>query len=153
MAARQLTDSLKECFRREIKQAPFQVVMYALRIGDARHRGRRKNLLHLGREIECAAKQRIVERFDAEAIPRAEQPLLRAIPECEAPHSVKMLEALIAPLLVRAQDHFGVGPGSKAMSTALELYADLLVVVNLAVESDRVRTVFNFHRLVSSRGN
>src|SRR5206468_9908622 len=54
-----------------------------------------------------------------------------------------------APLLVGVDDRFGVGPGPVAMAAALQVAADLAVVVNLAVEDDPDGTVFIRRRLLT----
>src|SRR5262245_43738105 len=47
-------------------------------------------------------------------------------------------------------DHFGVATGSKAVSLALQISAQLLKVVDFAVENDLNRAVFIANRLITS---
>src|SRR5919201_1617139 len=54
----------------------------------------------LAREGEAAIRVAEVERLDAEAVARAEEAPSAAVPECECPHAVEALDALVAPLEV-----------------------------------------------------
>src|SRR5215813_3076176 len=95
----------------------------------------------------------VVEGFYAEAIAGAEKALLRVIPNGEGPHAVKVLQTLLAPFLVSANDYFGICVATKRDSGLLQFFADFFVVIDLSVERDRVRTVLCLHRLISRGRN
>ncbi len=57
------------------------------------------------------------------------------------------MDAVVAPLLVRVHDGFGVGPGAVPVAVRLELRAEVGVVVDLAVEDDLHRAVLVAERL------
>ena len=103
--------------------------------------------LQLAREREPPAVPRVVERLHAEAVARAEEPLPRAVPQRERPHPVEPAHAVVAPLLVRADDHLGVGLRAEPMAAALQLAAQLAVVVDLAVVHQLQRSVVARERL------
>src|SRR6185436_11995071 len=56
-----------------------------------------------------------------------------------------------APLFVRVHDDFGVGVRGKAVAGGFEIPAELLEVVDLAVEDDRDAAVLVVDRLMSGR--
>ena len=61
-----------------------------------------------------------------------------------------MVENIRPPLLVTVNDHFGVGACVKTMAALLELGAQFLEIVNLAVEDDPDRFFGVRHRLVTA---
>src|SRR6185369_11583066 len=68
--------------------------------------------------------------------------------ECE--HAVDAREDAFPPLLVAAQKHFAVRRRAEAVPEALELAAELLESIDLAVVSQPDRAVFVRHRLVAA---
>ncbi len=60
---------------------------------------------------------------------------------------LKRSHAVVAPLLVRAEDHLGVGLRAEAVPARLELAAQLAVVVDLAVVHEPQRAVVARERL------
>ena len=93
--------------------------------------------------------QRPVERLDAEAIAREQQPPPRRVPDREREHAAEALDAVVAPLLVGVDDRFGVGARAVAVAGRFELRPDVGVVVDLAVEDDPDRAVFVRQRLLA----
>ena len=96
----------------------------------------RQQRLDLGREIERAVDARMVERLDAEAIARHEQPAPGGIPKREREHAAQLFHATLAPLLVSGEDHFRVGSGGEPVLA--QLLAQFDEVVDLAVVGDDV---------------
>ena len=92
----------------------------------------------------------VVERLDAEPVAGEEELGLLAVGDREREHADEMVDDCRAPLLVAAQDHFGVGVvGDEPVALRLELAAQLLVVVDLAVEDEREVPVVGEERLVA----
>ena len=79
---------------------------------------------------------RPVERLDAQAIAREQQPPARRVPDREREHAAQVLDAGVAPLLVGVDDRLGVGARAVAVAGGFELGPDVGVVVDLAVEDD-----------------
>ena len=108
---------------------------------------RRQQCLDLGAEDEPAARARVDERLDAEAVAREEQAPLGAVPDRQGPHAVESLHDVLAPGRVAAQHDLRVAAGAKAMARRLELVPQLRRVEDLAVVDDRERAVLDRHRL------
>jgi hypothetical protein len=111
--------------------------------------GRRAAEAHRGRQLEqallLAAEEHAVraggheERLDAERVARAEQHPLPAVPDQEREHAAQPADRGRPPVVVGGDDGLGVALGAEAGAVAGgELGAQLRVVVDLAVENDRV---------------
>src|SRR5438445_6218254 len=107
----------------------------------------RAERLELAREHEPPVRVSVVERLYPEAVARAEQRSPRPVPERESPHAVEELDTPLAPLLVRAKDHLGVGRAAEAVPVPFKLAAQLAVVVDLAVVNELERPVLRPKRL------
>src|SRR5256885_16494818 len=83
----------------------------------------------------------------AEAVTREQQPLAVRVPQCEREHSAQAIDDAFAPLAVRGKDDLGVGPCREGMSAPLQLGAQGVEVVDLAVEDDRQAAVRVVHGL------
>src|SRR6185503_11507991 len=105
---------------------------------DARriHAGRNDGL-DFRREHDLLAVGPLVERLDAETIARGHQAPARPVVDHERPHAVETADAIEPPLVVGAQEHFGVAARAEAITVLNELFAELEVVVDLAIEDDR----------------
>src|SRR5579859_548876 len=92
----------------------------------------------------------VIQRLDADAVAHKPQLPLVRIPKCNGKHAAKAMQAIYAPLLKSVQDDFRIGVVClpAVASDALELSADLGVVVDLTVEDHLQRPVFVAHRLV-----
>src|SRR5947208_324783 len=105
--------------------------------------------LDFGSERHAAVMNAVVEGLDPDAI--ANQPELPGwfLPQAECEHSAKTGQTIDAPFFERMKDDLGVGvirlPAMPAGLT--ELGAEVVVVVDLAVVSDRERIVLVRHRL------
>ena len=80
--------------------------------------------LDLGSEEQPVAGHRPVERLDAEAVAREQQPPPRRVPDREREHAAQVLDARVAPLLVGVDDRLGVGARPVAMAGRFEPRAD-----------------------------
>jgi len=109
--------------------------------GDDRFRLRRK--------ADPGALDGVAERLDREAVAREDEPPFTLVPERERPHAVEALEAVGTPRRIRVEDDLGVGLRAEASATALEVAAELDVVVDLAVVGDPEAPLGEAHRLVT----
>ena len=82
------------------------------------------------------AERRIVERLDADPVPRQDEPPAGGIEERDREHPSQLLDEALAPLLVEMDDHFGVRARREAVAAGLEALAQEPMVVDLAVEND-----------------
>ena len=106
--------------------------------------------LELGAEEQRAVvEQRVVQRLDAQPVPRHEQRLLVAVPQREGEHAAKALHAGFAPLLPGVDDDLGVALGVEAVAGGLQFGNQFLVVVDLAVEDHDHRAVLVEQRLLA----
>src|SRR5262245_59216820 len=108
-----------------------------------------KQRLQLRGEDELAVPRCVVQRLDAEAIACEQYPTLPAVPDGEGEHAPQMLHAPGAEILVKVHDGFGVTRRPQLVASGFEQIAQLLVVVDLAVEHDPNGSVFVRNRLVA----
>src|SRR2546430_1532752 len=127
-----LLNPAKKRFARVVDQPMLEKVAHNSLVRDERHIVGSERL-ELARERETASVDAVVERFDAEAISRAEELPPLAIPQGKGPHPIEPFDAVLPPMLVRCENHLGIGPRSKAMSVGPELAPELEVVVDLSV--------------------
>ena len=113
------------------------------------HRGVAQDGAHLGAEDESLGQRRVQQRLDAEPVPREHELAAAAVPDGEGEHPVQARHAGRALLLVEVQDRLGVGPRAVRVALGLELGAQRLVVVDLAVVGDPDGPVLVGHRLVA----
>ncbi len=92
------------------------------------------------------------ERLFAEAVARHEEVLAARVPDRKREHPAQALDAALAPMLVRAQQHLGVGIEREAAAERLELASQLAKVVDLAVERQDQAGVVGAHRLARALG-
>ena len=97
--------------------------------------------LDLRRVHERAVHLRIVEGLDAEMVARAEQLLLVLVPDHESEHATYALQQIHTPLLIAVQQHLGVAFGGEGVSGRDQFLTQRLIVVDLAVEGDDLRTI------------
>ena len=73
------------------------------------------------------------------------------VPERDAEHAAQVLDEVHAVLFVQVDDRFGVGLSRQAVALAHEVGADVLIVVDLAVEDDPDAPILVRNRLVPRR--
>ena len=113
-----------------------QEAHHGLVVGPRLQAGVGKQRFDLGGEDERPRGRGIIERLDPEAVAGAEQPAPRTVPHGEREHAVEPRETVLTPPPVGLQQHLGVGARGEAVPQRLELGAQLLMVVDLAVEYD-----------------
>ena len=91
----------------------------------------------------------VVERLDPEAVAREHEPPPARVPDRDGEHAAQALGEAVAVLLVEMEQHFGVAVRAEVMPGALELAAQLAVVVDLAVLDDVQGAVLVRDRLVA----
>jgi hypothetical protein len=105
--------------------------------------------LELGRERDSPGPPGDVERLYPQAVAREQQALGRGIPDRKGEHAAQLRDAVRAELLVEVEDGLGVAVGAQHVPAGYEPAAQLLVVVDLAVEDDRFGAVFVEDRLLA----
>src|SRR3989338_6359219 len=93
-----------------------------------------------------------VEGLDADTVAGEEELTLLRVVDSEREHAVQLAEDFLPPLLEAQEQHFGIGLRSERVAEAGELSLDLLEIVDLSVEYDRISPVDCFHRLMPPRG-
>ena len=104
----------------------------------------------LGREAQLAADVPVVERLDPVAVAREHEAAARGVPDRDREHPAQPLGEAGAVLLVEMDEHLGVGVRAEGVPGALELVAQLGVVVDLAVLDDDDAAVLVRDRLVAA---
>ncbi len=88
--------------------------------------------------------------FDAEAVAHHRQLLFRIVPEGKRKHATQLgQQAVDAPLLIAAQNHFGISMGAETMAERFQLRTDLAEVVDAAVEDQPDLPVIGEHGLIA----
>src|SRR5439155_534712 len=103
----------------------------------------------LGGERQADALRSVVERLDPEAVARQDEPTLPTIPDRDSEHAPQPLGKSVAQLLVEVHEHLRVALRAEPMARALQLGAQLPVVVELAVLDDVHGAVLVRERLVA----
>jgi hypothetical protein len=149
VARRQLEDTLKERFIRVVDESPFQKAVDRFGIGRAGKSGSQQNLFDLGAKQEPGAHGGKVEGLHTKTVSGAKKPSFFAVPESEAPHAVKALQAVLIPLLLSPQQNFCVAPGVEGIPKRFQLLPDFFVVVDFSVKYDAISAIFDGHRLIA----
>ena len=109
--------------------------------------------------LDLAAEQQIavgglivVERLDAEDVTRAKELAGAHVVHHEAVHATQAIDQTLSPLLIAVHEDLGVGVAVERVPRGLELGAELLKVVDLAVEHHEDRAVLVAHGLGASLG-
>ncbi|HMJ54924.1 MAG TPA: hypothetical protein VK540_22765, partial [Polyangiaceae bacterium] len=103
---------------------------------DFRRESRCDQCLDLGAEAELTRSPCIKERLLAGAISREKKPSSWIVPDTQRKHPIKARNDAFAPCPVSLDDDFSVGTGPKGVAARLELAAELMVIVDLAIERD-----------------
>ena len=101
--------------------------------------------------MQCALVLRVEEGLHAEAVARGEQALVAGVPDDEGELAAQAVEALGAEVLVQVEGDLTVGLRAEAVAARLELRAQPLEVIELAVVHDHQRAVLVGDRLVARR--
>ena len=120
------------------------------KVGRARDGRVLQQRLGLGAERHPARHTREIERLDAEPVAGEHQPAAARVPQGDGEHAVEVGQEIEPAVLVEMDDDLGVGMiGGEAVAGALELLAQLDVIVDLAVEDDGDRLVLVEDRLLA----
>src|SRR5688572_23530266 len=119
-------------------------------VDGARHVPELQDWLQLGGKHELIPAVRVIQRLDAEAVASEEELLPPLVPDGERKHPAQPIDTACAEVFVEVDDRFGVTAGLKRVAAALEIAAQLAVVVDLAVEDNPDRPVFVRDRLMTA---
>ena len=100
---------------------------------------------------QFAVADAVVERFDAEAIARQEQPFLITVPNRDREHPVATLQGLDTVERELVQQHLGIRLRVENASAPFEFRAKFQVIINLAIIDDVIAPVVAAHRLCAAR--
>ena len=107
--------------------------------------------LELRGEGDSPGGRDVVQRLDAEAVARQEERAGAGVPDRAGEHATQPFHDLGPQLFVQVHDRFGVAMSADHVPARDQSRPQLAVVVDLAVEYDRVRAVFGGHRLPPAR--
>ena len=93
----------------------------------------------------------VEQRLDAEAVPKQMQLPRRPVPQGNRKHPDEAGDSVGPPLRERRKNHLGISRSRKAMSERLQLSADLLEVVDFAVEDHHPGLATRHHGLMPQR--
>src|SRR5262249_30018723 len=93
----------------------------------------------------------VIQGFDSQAVPGDEQRALQAIPDGKREHSVQSLQTPGAPGAIRLNQGLGIRM-SPPSARGIELWTQLQVVVDFAVEDNDAAPVARAHRLSTAVG-
>src|SRR5204862_7104776 len=136
VARRQLRDALEDRAPGR-RVAEGRVVLERGGVERATHGGVQQQRLGLGGEHEQTVAMPVVERLLAEAVTRQEEPPPSRVPHREGEHAAQPVDARLAVLLPRAQQHLGVDERGVSAAAGLQLAEKVAAVEDLAVEYGR----------------
>ena len=105
----------------------------------------------LRREAQLVAAVPVVERLDPVAVAREHEAAPPRVPDRDREHPAQPLGEAEPVLLVEVDERLGVAARAELVPGALELAAELRVVVDLAVLDDDAASVLVRDRLVAVR--
>ena len=113
------------------------------------HAGRSQDRLHFRTEQKARSDLRPVERFHAEAIPGEHKTAFDPIPDRKGEHSVEARQRRKAPFGEGGKQHLGIRARPEATAERLQLRAQLLEIVELAIVDHDKAPVGRRHRLAA----
>src|SRR5262245_55746877 len=136
--------------RRHIEIA--QVVIERVCVDRTVELRQRHQRLQLRRERKDTTAMEIVEWLDAEAVADERKTMFLSIPNADGEHADESAYGpRHAPTLKGPKYYLGVRASSKTMTLSSHRLSDLAIVVDLAVEHQRVSAGLRLHRLVPCR--
>ena len=105
--------------------------------------------LQLRREDQRIAVRIIIKRLDPHPVPDQIQALCLPVEEREGEHAVEPLHGIDAPLLIGAEDDFGIGPRPKAVPLPFQLFSQFEIVIDFSVEAHDGAATLRVHRLTA----
>jgi hypothetical protein len=91
-----------------------------------------------------------VERLDAKAVAAQDEAAARVAPERDGEHAAEPFEAGNIPLEEGVEDGLGVAVRVEAMAEGFELFAELEVVIDLAIEDNDSVAIVRIDGLVAA---
>ena len=125
--------------------------LQGIRVEVARESRLPQQRLQLRAEGEDPIGDPVVEGLDPEPVPGQQQPAAARVPEREREHSPQLLDEAGPTLLVEVDQDLGVAVGGEGVAAALEVPAQLAVVVDLTVLDHVDAAVLVGDRLVPAR--
>ena len=107
---------------------------------------------HRGGEPQPAGHRRQVQRLDAQPVARQRHHTGVPVGDGEREHPLESVDAAHAPVVERLDHHLAVGGREEAVPGGLKFVAQLLVVVDAAVEHQRQPEIAVDHRLGAAGG-
>jgi hypothetical protein len=101
--------------------------------------------LYLGGEQHTARNDAVVQRLDAEAVSREQQPF--AVGDSESEHPAQVVDAAVPEFLVQMDDDLDIAVRGKPVAHGFQLSAQLAVVVDLPVDDRADLAVLAVHGL------
>ena len=149
MARAQLADTADDAARRR-HELVGQVFVEGNRVDALAQRPVPQQRFQFGREDQALPVDRVMERLDADPVPREEQNGTPAVQHGKGEHAVEAIDHVLAPLLVAVDEHLGIGLRDERVSRRDQLLAQLAMVIDLPVLDDPDRRVFVVHRLMTA---
>ena len=149
VARRQLAHALHDRARRR-HPIVGEIGGHRLHVELARDARMLEHRLQLGGEDEAVGEHRIVERLDAQPIPRQHQRARGVVPDGEPEHPLEVVERVGAARLPRVHDRLGVRARAEHVTGRRQPPRQLAVVVDFAVERDPHGPVLAGHRLAAA---
>jgi hypothetical protein len=105
----------------------------------------------LGCEHKTFRRNRIEQRFDAEAISRNKQIPGLGVEDRQRPHAVEARQHTLLPSPPCCENDLGVRLGAEDRAQCLEFAAKLKEIIDLTVKGDHVTAIGGQHRLIAAR--
>ena len=116
--------------------AEHQVLLQCLRAKPGRAPQAGEHGLDLRGEDQRVAASSVEQRLDPQMISRQQDSLALHVVNREREHAVQFSHKVVAELLVRMDEPFGIAVRSKAMAALEQALCQLSVVLDVAIESD-----------------
>ncbi len=113
----------------------------------ARHSGKR---IELARKVEDAVEDGVEQRLLSQPVAREERRARTLVVDGEGEHAIEPFDDGGTVFLPRVKDGLGVGSRPEAVAFRNQIGAQVVMVVDLAVEDDPARVVFVADRLVAA---
>lgn len=113
--------------------------------------GTRKQRLDLAGKEHAPLVQSEVQRAHADSVAAQHEGLALGVPQGDGPLAVHLLEGGLTPGFPGVNDDLGIAVGPKTMAQLFELFAQLDVIEDFAVERHPHGAVFVRQRLLAGR--
>jgi hypothetical protein len=90
-----------------------------------------------------------VQRLDADAIARQQQPPADAVPQRKREHAAQVVDAVRPVLLIQVQDGLAVGARAVGVAARFQARPVLGMVIDLSVEDEPQAAILVAHRLIA----